>query len=185
MKLYIITGNKHKVAEAKSVFSKFNIVIEQINDEKQEPKDNTIQEISELNAKFFFEKYNKPVIVDDTGVFFNAYKEFPGNHPKLMFNLLGYKGLLKLVENEDRSAQFRTAVTYYDGETFFSAIGELDCMIDTKIHDLDVDVLPYERIFLVDGRPLSKFSREDKNKISHRAKAVMEIAKKIQQEQQH
>ena len=102
-----------------------------------------------------------------------------------MFNLLGYKGLLKLVENEDRSAQFRTAVTYYDGETFFSAIGELDCMIDTKIHDLDVDVLPYERIFLVDGRPLSKFSREDKNKISHRAKAFMEIAKKIQQEQQH
>ena len=53
MKLYIITGNKHKVAEAKSVFSKFNIEIEQINDEKQEPKDNTIQEISELNAKFF------------------------------------------------------------------------------------------------------------------------------------
>lgn len=177
MKIYIITGNKHKVSEAKAVFSEFGIVVEQINDKKHEPKEKTISEISELNAKYFYEKYKKPIIVDDTGVFFEAYPNFPGNHPKLMFELLGYKGLLKLVENEKKEAKFKAAVSFYDGETLKTAVGEFDCIIDTKVHDLDKDVLPYERILLFHGKPISQYSREEKNKYSHRAKAFREIAR--------
>jgi XTP/dITP diphosphohydrolase len=176
MKIYLVTKNKHKVDEAQTIFSKFNIDVEQLNEEKYEPKEMSLKEVSVYNAKLFYKKYKKPIIVDDTGVFFNAYKEFPGNHPKLMFNLLGYKGLLKLVDGEDRTAQFRTVVTYCDYHGLKSFTGTFDCEIDTKIHDLDKDVLPYERILLYDGKPISSYSRELKNKFSHRAKAFKDVA---------
>jgi len=179
MKIYIITGNKHKVEEAKAVFSEFNIEVEHINDEKIEPKNKSIKEISEMNAKIFYEKYHKPVIVDDTGVFFEAFSGFQGNHPKLMFELLGYKGLLKLVENESRNAKFKTSVSYYDGKNLKTTVGELECIIDTQVHDKNKDVLPYERILLINDKPLSSFTRNEKNAISHRAKAFRELAKHL------
>jgi len=114
MRLYFITKNKHKIQEAKAVFAEYGIDIEQIAQDKKEPKDMNIEQVAKLNAHFFYNKYKKPVIVDDTGVFFHAYENFPGSHPKLMFELLGYKGLLKLVEGENRKAEFRTVIAYCD-----------------------------------------------------------------------
>jgi len=177
MKIYIVTKNKHKVEEAKSVFSEYGINVEQISEDKDEPKNLGLQDVSEMNARKFHESTGKPIIVDDTGVFFLAYQNFPGNHPKLMFSSLGYKGLLKLVDGENRDAEFRTVVSYCDKNGIFSATGVLRCTIDTKVNDMNADVMPYERILLVDGKPISQFTRVEKNKISHRAKAFREIAK--------
>ena len=175
MKLYLVTGNKHKVQEVSAVMDKYGIVVEQIDAQKYEPKDMDLKDVARYNAEQFYKKYKKPIAVDDTGVFFEAYPEFPGNHPKLMYNLLGYRGLLKLLEGEDREAHFETVVGFCDGETKVFE-GTLHCTVDTKVNDRDVDVLPYERIFLVDGRPLSQFRRVEKNRISHRAKAFEKLA---------
>ena len=183
MKLYIVTTNKHKVQEAKDVFSEFNIEIEQINEEKYEPKEFDLRQTAEHNAKLFYKKYKKPVIVDDTGVFFKAYNEFPGNHPKLIFNMLGYKGLLKLLENESNEVQFKTVVGYCDKDGVKTFEGTLDCIVDNKVHDEDKDVLPYERILLVNEKPISSMSRFDKNKISHRAKAFRKVIRMLSNKQ--
>ena len=99
MKLYFVTGNKHKFNEVKRISEKFNIDLEQFKGKKLEPKDLSVKEVAELNAKKFYKELKQPIIVDDTGIFFEAYPKFPGNHPKLMYNLLGFKGLLKLLEN--------------------------------------------------------------------------------------
>lgn len=157
--------------------SEFNIELVQVKEEKIEPKELSIEEVAELNAKHFYEKIKKPVIVDDTGIFFKAYPDFPGNHPKLMFNLLGYKGLLKLLEGEDRSAFFKTIAAYYDGITLKTFQGILKGTISEEVSGQEIDVMPYERIFLVNGKKLCDFSREEKNKISHRAIAFKDLAK--------
>ncbi len=177
MKIYLITKNKHKVEEAQSVLKEYNIEVEQIPDEKLESKEMTLREVAEYNAKLFYEKYKKPVAIDDTGVFFKAYSNFPGSHTKLMYDLLGYKGLLKLLENETREAEFMTVVGYCDEKGVKIFEGSLNCIADTRVHDLDKDVLPYERLLLVEDRPLSRFSREEKNKISHRAIAFRKLGK--------
>jgi len=176
MKIHLITKNKHKVQEAISVFSEFNIEIKQLSEEKYEPDDMDLKQIAEQNARYFYEKYKKPVLVDDTGIFFKAYDNFPGNQPKRYFQELGYEGLLKKLEGKNRKAYFKTVVSYCDKFGVKTFEGVLDCVADTKVNDLDVDILPYERILLVDGMPLSQFSREDKNKISHRAIAFRNLA---------
>jgi len=175
-KIFLVTKNKHKVEEISTVLKEFGIAVEQISDDKYEPKDMDLKQVAEYNAKLFYKKYKKPVAVDDTGVFFKAYPDFPGSHPKLIFELIGYKGLLKLLENEKREAEFKTVVGYCDSKGVKTFEGVLNCIADTKVNDIDIDVLPYERILLVNGKPLSSFSRDEKNKISHRAKAFRKLA---------
>ena len=175
MKLFLVTKNKHKVTEIRSVMKEFGIEIEQISEEKVEGKDMSLKEVAEYNAKLFYEKYKKPVAVDDTGVFFKAYNNFPGSQPKRIFNEIGYKGLFKKLEGKNKEAYFKTVVGYCNGEVKIFE-GVLECIADNKVHDIDVDVLPYERILLVADKPLSRYSREDKNKISHRAKAFRKLA---------
>jgi XTP/dITP diphosphohydrolase len=182
MKIYLVTKNKHKVEEVSAVLKEFNIEVEQIADEKVETKEMNLREVAEYNARTFYERYKKPIAIDDTGVFFKAYPDFPGNHPKLMFELLGYKGLLKLLENENNEAEFRTVVGYCDKNGVKIFEGTLKCTADTKVNDIDVDVLPYERILLVNGKPLSKFSREEKNRISHRANAFRKLGNYLTKE---
>ncbi|MFH2021203.1 MAG: non-canonical purine NTP pyrophosphatase [archaeon] len=176
MELFIVTSNKHKVEEARAVFSEYGIEIKQIADEKIETKEMDLLETAEFNAKMYNEKYNKPVIVDDTGVFFSAFPNFPGNHPKLIFELLGYKGLLKLLDGEDRNAEFRTVVSYCDQGIVTTFSGSLKCIAASQVYDKDKDVLPYERILMLDGKPISGISRDEKNKISHRAIAFRKVA---------
>ncbi|MBU0757540.1 MAG: non-canonical purine NTP pyrophosphatase [Nanoarchaeota archaeon] len=175
MKIQFITKNRHKFEEVEKVMKEFDIELVQLSEDKIEPKELNIREIAELNAKHFFEKTGKPVMVDDTGVFFFAYPNFPGNHPKLMFNLLGYKGLLKLIDNEENHAEFRTIAAFYDGKELKVFEGVLEGEIGQKVFGKDRDVMPYERIFLVEGKPLCDYTREEKNRFSHRAKAFREM----------
>lgn len=168
-KIYFVTKNKHKFEEAKLALKGIDIEIEQIAEEKIEQKELSLKDVAIFNANLFFEKYKKPILIDDTGVFFKAYNNFPGTNPKLIFDSIGYKGLLKLLENENREAEFLTILAYKDKDHLKIFEGKLKCVVDIKVNDLDKDVMPYERIFLVNGKPLSSLSREEKNLISHRA----------------
>lgn len=179
MKLHFVTKNRFKYSEVKRALEPFGIDVIQVADEKIEPKEFTIEEVAELNAKHFYDKLGVPVVVEDTGIFFDAYSSFPGNHPKLMFNLLGYKGLLKLLDGENRNAEFRSVVGYCDSGDVKLFKGILRGEISEEVHDEDADVMPYERIFLLDGKPISKLTREEKNKISHRSKAFNALGKTL------
>jgi XTP/dITP diphosphohydrolase len=177
MKLYFATQNKHKLQEAQAVLGRYGVEVEQLDVAKQEDKDASIQEVAKQEAKRLAEEYRKPVMVDDTGVFFSAYKNFPGAHPKLMFESLGFEGLLKLLEGKSRDAYFLCCVAYCSpgGEVELFE-GRLDCVVAEEVVESSQDVMPYERILLFDGTALCLMSREEKNKISHRAKAFEELA---------
>ncbi|MBD3204270.1 non-canonical purine NTP pyrophosphatase [Candidatus Woesearchaeota archaeon] len=167
MKINFVTGNNHKFQEVKKIMQSFNL--NQIKGKKIEPKDKSVEEIASLNAESFFKNLKKPVIVDDTGIFFNAYQNFPGNHPKLMYKMLGFKGLLKLLKDEKRDAYFKTVAAYADKEGVRLFEGKLRGKIARQVFGKEKDVMPYEKIFKHKGKYLCELSREKKNKISHRA----------------
>ena len=180
MKLYFATGNKHKFAEAQAILKKYNITLEQLDDKGAEDKESTIQEVAKSAAKHLADKHKKPMIVDDTGIFFAAYKNFPGAHPKLMFETLGYKGLLKLLEGENRAAQFVCCVAFcLPGKNPIVFEGILNGTIAEKPFGLSKDVLPYERIFIANGKPMVSLSRDEKNELSHRAMGFRKLGEWI------
>src|SRR3989338_7512826 len=152
MKLYFATQNQHKLDEARAVLSEFDIEVEQLGDKGAEDKNATVQEVARRAARELAQKHDKPVIVDDTGVFFTAYQNFPGAHPKLMFDCLGYEGLLTLLAGKARDAYFLTAIAFcLPGEDPILFEGRLDVRISMVPFNTDRDVLPYERIFVPEG----------------------------------
>lgn len=178
MDLYLATNNRHKLIEIRSIAEEFKINIIQLNEQKIEDKEKTIQEVALENAVRISNKLNIPAAVEDTGIFFKAYKDFPGANGKLVFNMIGYEGILKLMEGKnDRNAEFVSAIGYCEPRKKpLLFLGKLDAKVAYDVKDLDKDVMIYERILLLpDGRRLSTIEREEKNKISHRAKAFSKL----------
>ncbi|MFA6889178.1 MAG: non-canonical purine NTP pyrophosphatase [Candidatus Woesearchaeota archaeon] len=183
MKLYLATINKYKAEEIQEILKPYGITILLTDCEKVEPKEWTIEKVAAENAERIANTIQQPVLVDDTGIFFDAYADFPGINPKWVFDRLGYKGLLKLLEGEIRTAKFRTAAAIcFPGEKPHVFVAELHGTITEKPVNLDKDVLPYERIFIPAGytQGFGQLSREEKNKVSHRGKAFRCIAEIVQ-----
>ena len=178
MKLYFATGNQHKLDEARAVLSEFGVAVEALDDKGVEDKNATVQEVALKAARELAYKHNKPVIVDDTGVFFEAYKNFPGAHPKLMFDCLGYEGLLTLLAGKKREAYFLTAVALcLPNEEPVLFEGRLDGRIAMVPFNMYADEQQYDRIFVPRDMTvtLSGMTREKKNTFSHRAIAMRKL----------
>ncbi len=181
MELYFVTGNKHKFKEIAALFKDSGITLKQwTEDEKIENKDESLEQTAMQNAEKMCKKIKKPVAIDDTGVFFEAYPKFPGANPKWVFHALGYVGLLKLLEGKSRNAYFKTVVGYCEpGKKPIAFTGELHGTIATKAVDLDKDVLPYDRIFLIQKNKeqvfRSSLPEEEVYQTSHRTLAFRKL----------
>ena len=79
MLVTFITGNEHKVKEARGIFEKFGFDVEHENPGYPEVQ-GSIEEVAAYGAKYVAELLQKPVIVDDTGLFIRALGDFPGTY---------------------------------------------------------------------------------------------------------
>jgi len=174
MKVYFVTGNRIKFDEVKHIFEGNGIEIEWLNEPKPEPADEwDIKAVAEYAAEKLANKHNKPVVVEDTGLFFNAYKDFPGPHSKFAFHALGYEGLLKLLEGKDRAAFFRIVASFCTpGKKPVSFEGRMDGKVADKVYGKEATQMPFDRIFIPNGYEKAWIETlEEKYKTSHRTLA--------------
>ena len=173
-KIYFVTTNKHKVQEVKEILKGYALEIEQLNEEYAENHDESLEKIVENAVKELARKLEKPVVIEDTGLFFEAYAGFPGALPKFVFNSLGFQGIFKLLQGENRKAYFKTVVGFCEpGQepVLFSA--KMEGEITEEVFDKDKDLMPYDHIFQPEGKTktISGMSLKEKNEFSQRAKA--------------
>ena len=83
-KITIITTNKYKVQEMQAILRDFDIGLEQKSMEYPEDKEDDMEAVAKKAAKALAVELNEPVIVEDTGIFFKAYDNFPGPLPKFV-----------------------------------------------------------------------------------------------------
>jgi len=180
MKIAFITTNKHKFEEAQKILAHFDIEIERLEIDYEENHDSSMETIASNAAKNLSRKLSRPIITEDTGLFFEAYKNFPGALPKFVFNSLGYRGIFKLLEGETHQAYFETAVAYCtpDGEPEIFG-GKMKGTITTEIYNPEIDAMPYDRIFIPDGKSktISDMTIDEKNELSQRAESFTKLAK--------
>jgi XTP/dITP diphosphohydrolase len=114
--IYYVTSNAGKFEEVSDFFEKNSPEI----DVKRYSLD--VDEIQSLDQKAVvrdkvekaFAIVKKPLLLDDGGIFFKAYHQFPGTLSKFVFQGLGFEGLFKLVEDDNRAA-FILQLAYTDG----------------------------------------------------------------------
>ncbi len=111
-----VTTNKGKFQEVVSFLADspnlpFNLVQEPL--ETTEVQSDDQKEISRFKAIEAWNMLKKPLLVEDAGIFFEKYQNFPGTFSKWVFKSLGFEGVSKLYTPGDR-AYFQITLCYIE-----------------------------------------------------------------------
>jgi len=191
-KVILATSNKHKFFEIKNILLPEELGIElifggELVDGAPAETGSTFFENALIKARFYGQKTNMPSLADDSGLVVPAL----GGKPGIMSARFAGEGctyddnnrkLLKMMENlpdEMRGAKFVcVAVLWLPGGEVFSTKGELHGKITREPRG--TGGFGYDPVFeLPDGRTVAELSPQEKNAISHRAKAFKKMRKLI------
>ena len=185
-KFVFATNNAHKLEEVKDILGdKIELLsLKDINCHEESPETaDTLAGNALLKARYVYEKYHLNCFADDTGLEVEALKGAPGVYSARYAgdahnSEANMKKLLHELENtENRKAQFHTVFALIiDGkEHLFEGTvkGEI-----TKVHK-GTSGFGYDPIFQPEGysQTFAEMGNEEKNKISHRAKATQKLCK--------
>lgn len=174
--IYFITSNKGKVLEAKTKLSKLNIEVIQKNLGYPEIQADTLEEVAIFGVDLLKKRFDNPFILEDAGLFIDAFDGFPGVYSAYVFYRIGCSGILKLMDDKcdkDRKATFKSVYAYCEPKkepVLF--LGESRGKISRKI--LGSNGFGYDPIFIPDGekKTFGQMEIEEKNCLSHRSKSL-------------
>lgn len=193
MRITFVTGNKGKLHEAQLALVPLGHDVVAADLHPVEIQGETLDEISRAKCEVLFGRLDPPFFVDDGGLFVHALNEFPGVFSAHALKKIGVPGILKLMDGvADRRAHFACVVSYYDGEKIHTFAGRCEGTLATAPrstgHGFGFDpifvphagvrgVRPPELPEDLEGLTLGELSAEIKNRISHRGKALAQLAR--------
>ncbi|MGB3585373.1 MAG: non-canonical purine NTP diphosphatase [Tunicatimonas sp.] len=184
MKLCFATNNAHKITEVQHTLGgRFDIIsLQDIGCTEELPETQaTLEGNAQQKADFVHQHYQVDCFADDTGLEIETLQGEPGVHsahyagPQRSSQANMQKVLDKLQNTDDRQAQFRTVIAL---------------MLDGKLHTFEGAVagsiaqqpsgkqgFGYDPIFIPQGyqQSFAEMSLEEKNRISHRSRAVQQL----------
>ncbi len=184
-KIVLASGNAGKLAEFKSILDDYEIISPSDLGIKFDVDEtgSTFYDNALIKARALFEICKLPTLADDSGICVDALGGAPGvfsarysggtdkdNNAKLLAELKG---------KASRAAHFSCCIVYYDGTRIVSATGDTYGRI---IESEDGEGgFGYDPIFLSDdlGVTFGRASAEEKNKVSHRARALAALREKL------
>ncbi len=179
MKLIFATTNEEKLKEAKLALAPFGHEVEGRSFSFYEPTEGVMEDIAKIKLSQIDNDVDAPVFVDDSGIFFEAYPNFPGILTRRIFNLIGYKGIDKLLKNENRNAYFHGVIAFkwknqielFEGKTNGKIIDQIPYHLP-----LHVD-FPFDPIFLPEGsaKVFGEMTIEERVAYSYRKKALEKL----------
>jgi XTP/dITP diphosphohydrolase len=171
--IYFVTGNKGKFLEAKNKFSEIGIEIIQKDIGYPEIQTDCLEEVAEYGIEYLKNRLNQPFILEDAGLFIESLDGFPGVFSAYVFDSIGCKGILKLLENgKNRKAFFKSVYAFFDKGKKEIFIGQSNGFISREIKG--DKGFGYDPIFIPDGKEktFAQMSISEKNSLSHRGKAL-------------
>lgn len=184
MKLVFASNNKNKIKEIQSILNgSIQILgLEEIGCYEEIPETaDTIEGNAVLKANYVTEKYGYDCFADDTGLEVTALNGEPGvysaryagEHKDSNDNM--NKLLEALKDESDRSAQFKTVIALnLDGsQHLFTGIAKGNITLDKTGNN----GFGYDPVFQPENytETFAELASEIKNKISHRAKATLQL----------
>ncbi len=183
-KLVFATNNQHKLNEIKNILNdRYDLVsLKDLNINEDIPEDyNSIEENAARKALFVYNKYKIDCFADDTGLEIEALNGEPGVYSaryagdQCNFENNIKKVLRKLLGVKNRKARFRTVISLVENGHIVNFEGSINGKIIYQkrgIHGFG-----YDPIFQPDGykQTFAEMTMDEKNKISHRAKAIEKL----------
>lgn len=182
--LIFATNNLHKLSEIQSIVGK-NFTIKSLQEigctEDIPETAPTLEGNALLKAQYIYDRFGKNCFADDTGLEVEALDGRPGVFSARYatdghdFEANIDKVLEELTGVENRKARFRTVIALIlDGSVrYFEGIVNGEIISERK----GVKGFGYDPVFLPDGheQTFAEMPLDEKNKISHRARAVSKL----------
>jgi XTP/dITP diphosphohydrolase len=112
-KITYVTGNWAKIASAKQALEPLGYEVDNIKMETPEIQADDVSDVAKYSAKWAAEELKRPVLKNDSGLYVNSLKGFPGVYTHYVQDTIGEDGLLTLMKDiKDRSAYFKEAIAY-------------------------------------------------------------------------
>jgi XTP/dITP diphosphohydrolase len=196
MTIIAATQNKNKIKEIEFITKQFGMNVMSMKDAGLPDTDieetgNTFEENSFIKAEAIMELSGQTVVADDSGIMVDALDGAPGvysarfagevcddekNNDKLL-------ELLKDVPEEKRTAKFVSVITllYPDGRKL---VARGECPGRINFAPRGTNGFGYDPIFIPDGynKTYAELTQDEKNHISHRAKALEKLKQQLKEE---
>jgi len=175
--LLFATTNENKIKEAQEILG---IKIKGIKLNIDEIQTFDPREAVCKKAYNAYLAYKKPVLVEDTSLFFESWNGLPGVFIDYFMESVGIKGLLKMLKfTKNRKAKAITYLGIYDGKKYYTFKGEIQGKISQK--PKGNSGFGWDPIFVPKGfsKTFAQMTTEEKNKISMRKKALLKLKKEM------
>jgi len=170
MELTFVTSNEGKFREAEKIAARYGIKLKWRKMEYLEPQGSSLEEIAKLSAEVLSKEIKEAFFLEDSGLFVEALKGFPGPYSSYVFKTIGNEGILRLMDGvENRKAYFLAVIAYFDGKTVKTFSGKVEGEISTEIRGSKG--FGYDPIFLYGSKTFAEMG-DEKNEVSHRRKAL-------------
>lgn len=189
-KIVLSTDNKNKLREIREILEDLDVEIygksdiDGMNFEVIEDGD-TLYDNALKKARAMADRVDFAVLADDTGLFVNALGGEPGVHSaRYASEHNDKKNRQKLLKNledkKDRSAYFKTQIILIDEDKNIIPI-EGVCPGKISLDERGDNGFGYDSIFVPEGfnKTFAEMSHEEKNEISHRARALKNLRDKL------
>ncbi len=187
-KIVVATNNQGKIREIKEILKNYELVTLKEIGCNIEVEEN--QETFEGNAKKKAQEIAKvvklPVIADDSGLCIENLAGFPGVYTARFLGTSATDAQknaailekMKDLKEEQRKAKVKCVVAYYEEGEFIVGKGEVQGKIAQKPRG--ENGFGFDPIFEVEGgKTYAEMSQEEKNKTSHRRKALEDLKKQF------
>lgn len=189
-KIVLSTDNKNKLREIREILEDLDVEIYGKSDidgmdfEVVEDGE-TLYDNALKKARAMADRVDFAVLADDTGLFVNALGGEPGVHSaRYASEHDDKKNRQKLLKNledkKDRSAYFKTQIILIDEDKNIIPI-EGVCPGKISLEERGDNGFGYDSIFIPDRfeKTFAEMTHEEKNEISHRAKALKNLRDKL------
>ena len=173
--LFFASSNENKFQEAERILTNLGVKVNFSKTTLEEIQSSSLSEIAEQKAISAYELIQKPVIIEDDGLFIDSLNGFPGPYSSYVYDTIGNKGIMNLLENSEfRDAKFVSIIAYLGGS---DGVKLFESSIPGKISSvIEKGGWGYDPIFIPDGESKTYANVSDKDKFSHRSAALTKFS---------
>jgi len=176
-----VTSNDGKFREISQQMREQGYELEHIKTTYPEIQAEAIDDTITPGLRWLMERYPRPLMIDDSGLFIDSLKGFPGVYSSYVFKTIGCDGILRLMKDvKNRSARFECCIGFMaPGGEPVTVKGVAEGSISHE--KAGSGGFGYDPIFVPEGysKTYAEIEISEKNKISHRGRAIEKFLKEL------